>query len=54
MVRTLIGFKLASSIFATVMIAATGTLVLCKHIRVGMCDKSETLDPDRATKYKKS
>ena len=42
MVRTLIGLKVASSMFAMGMAAGMGIMGLCKYAKGGMGGKSET------------
>ena len=42
MVRTLIGLKVASSMFAMGMAAGMGIMALCIYAKGGTCKKSET------------
>ena len=42
MIRTLIGLKVASSMFAMGMAAGMGIMGLCKYAKGGMRGKSET------------
>ena len=42
MVRTLIGLKIASSVFAIGMAAGMGIMGLCKYANGGMSGKSKT------------
>ena len=46
MVRTLIGLKVASSMFAIGMAAGMGIMGLCKYAKGGMGGKSETHNSD--------
>ena len=46
MVRTLIGLKVASSMFAMGMAAGMGIMGLCKYAKGGMSGKSETHNSD--------
>lgn len=46
MVRTLIGLKVASSMFAMGMAAGMGIMGLCKYAKGGMGGKSETHNSD--------
>ena len=45
-VRTLIGLKVASSMFAMGMAAGMGIMGLCKYAKGGMGGKSETHNSD--------
>ena len=49
MVRTLIGLKVASSIFAMGMAAGMGIMGLCKYAKGGMSGKSETHNLDSSS-----
>ena len=42
MVRTLIGLKVASSMFAMGMVGGMGIMALCKYAKRGACKNSET------------
>ena len=46
MIRTLIGLKVASSMFAIGMAAGMGIMGLCKYAKGGMSGKSETHNSD--------
>ena len=46
MVRTLIGLKVASSMFAVGVAAGMGIMALCKYTKSGTCGKSETHNSD--------
>ena len=46
MIRTLIGLKVASSMFAMGMAAGMGIMGLCKYAKGGMGGKSETHNSD--------
>ena len=46
MVRTLVGLKIASSMFAMGMAAGIGIMGLCKYANGGMSGKSETHNSD--------
>jgi len=46
MIRTLIGLKVASSMFAMGMAAGMGIMGLCKYAKGGMSGKSETHNSD--------
>ena len=49
MVRTLIGLKVASSMFAMGMAAGIGVMALCKYAKSGTCKKSETYNSGRSS-----
>ena len=46
MIRTLIGLKVASSMFAMGMAAGMGIMALCKYAKGGMAGKSEPHNSD--------
>tara|TARA_B100000965_G_C19225606_1_gene597816 strand:+ start:109 stop:285 length:177 start_codon:yes stop_codon:yes gene_type:complete len=50
MVRTLIGLKVASSMFAIGMAAGMGIMGLCKYAKGGMGGKSEAHNSDDSSK----
>ena len=50
MVRTLIGVKVALSIFTIGVAAGMGLMALCKYTKSGTCGKSETHNSDDFSK----
>ena len=54
MVRTLIGLKVASSMFAMGMAAGMGIMGLCKYAKGGMSGKSETHNSDGSNENRAS